>query len=100
MRKIGICLITMLLVGCERNAPELYNCGGFGVSVTDKELRWASKTFRFHEENGVFRKYQNNDDEDQIASFDTVLGKLWIYSKKEFSSGKFDTGVKSDCVNK
>ena len=100
MRKIGICLITLLLFGCESNAPVFYNCGGFGVSVTDKELRWATKNFQFREENGVFRKYQNKDDEDQFASFDTVLGKLWIYSKKEFSSGKWDTGVKSDCVKK
>jgi hypothetical protein len=99
MKVVFAIVVSALLVGCSNDAPVVYECGGFGVTVADKELRWASKTFRFIETTGVYRTYQDKTNSDNYASFDTALSKLRIYSKTKFVSN-LDLGTTSDCVKK
>ena len=99
MKAMFAIVISALVVGCGNDTPVAYECGGFGVTVADKELRWGSKTFRFIESTGVYRTYQDTTNSNNYASFDTALSKLRIYSKTKFVSN-LDLGTTSECVKK
>jgi len=61
---LGI-LLVLILASCDasKQGTVAYDCEGTGLLISDKELRWIHLTFRFREDAGVYRIYEDETTE-------------------------------------